>query len=879
MGDARATIEQAYRQLQTYKALIPQLFHYAELLVISDAALTEIGAVTTGRERFAAWKTIDGDTYIPGATLETTILGAFAPVRFLDLVRSFVVFEDDGVTVEKKIAQYHQFHAVRKALATAREASGDHGNGRGGVLWHTQGSGKSLTMLFFAGKLITEMANPTIVMITDRTDLDDQLFGTFSRGAGLLRQKPVRAKSRAHLRELLAVNAGGVVFTTIQKFLPVEGEDEYPLLTNRRNIFVMADEAHRTQYNLGKRVSAKGDLRSGLAQNMRDALPNATYVAFTGTPLNLADRSTRLVFGDYIDIYDVGRAIADGATVPIYYESRLVRLDLPEGKADLLDEEFDELTEDQEEAEKVRLTSKWAQLEAVVGTGKRLAQVAADLVEHIDRRYEANGGKVMIVTMSRRIAVDLYGRIIALRPEWTGASDAEGTLKVIMTGSASDPENWQPHIRNKERREALAARFKDPESSFRIVIVRDMWLTGFDAPSLHTIYIDKPMKDHGLMQAIARVNRVFREKTGGLVVDYLGIANILKAAMRAYMKDDPDGRAPVENEQLNLHELVGSMLEYFDFCRDAFRGFDYDPFLNGSQSERLKNITDAEDFLIQRDYREGRTVIDRFLDHATALLKAFALASATPEAQAIKREVAFYQTVRVTLTKTTGRGGAYADETLDHALRQLVDSAIAPEGVVDIFAAAGLDKPDISVISDQFLADVKDMPQLNLAIELLKKLLNDEITATRKTSVVQSRRFSEKLEESLKRYHNRALETAQIIEAMIELAKEMQEASSRHERLGLTIDEVAFYDALGENDSAAAVMADDQLMTIAREVAQTVRNNTSIDWTQRQQAKANLRRLVRRVLRRHGYPPDQQESATLLILEQAEALAAEATSG
>ncbi|MBA2759469.1 MAG: DUF3387 domain-containing protein, partial [Chloroflexia bacterium] len=611
------------------------------------------------------------------------------------------------------------------------------------------------------------------------------------------------------------------------------------------------------------------------------AVPNATFVAFTGTPLDLRDRNTNLVFGDYIDIYDVGRSIADGATVPIYYESRLIRLDLPESERDILDQGFEGLTEEQEEAERTRLTSKWAQLEAVVGTEKRLGQVAADLVEHIARRHEALGGKVMIVTMSRRIAVDLYDQLVALRPEWQGSTDADGALKVIMTGNATDPLEWQPHIRNKDRRERLAERFKDADDPFRIVIVRDMWLTGFDAPSLNTIYIDKPMRGHGLMQAIARVNRVFRDKPGGLVVDYLGIANNLKEALRTYIRDDPDGRLPVENVdagsddiEFDLYKLVGSMIEYLQHCRDAFRGFNYDLFLSGSPSERLQVVPLAQDFLIQRDYREGRTVIDRFMNHATALLKAFALASSTPEAQRIKREIAFFSTIKAALSKISDRANGVRDGDLDHAIRQLVDKAIAPEGVVDVFAAAGLDKPDISVLSDAFLADVRDMKQENLALELLKKLLNDEIKATKRTSVVQSRRFSDKLQESIMRYHNRALETAQIIEALIELAQEMREASSRGERLGMLNDEVAFYDALGESDSAANVMADDQLKIIAQEVADTVRNNTSIDWKDRQQARANLRRMVRRVLRRRGYPPDQQESATILIIEQAELLAA-----
>lgn len=631
--------------------------------------------------------------------METAIKGVFEHRRLLDLIRSFVVFEDDGKTVAKKVAQYHQFHAVRKALATALRASGavgGGGDGRGGVLWHTQRSGKSLTMLFFAGKLVTHpiMTNPTIVMLTDRNDLDDQLFGTFSGGQALLRQTPVQAENRAHLRDLLA-------------------------------------------------------------------------------------------------------------------------------------------------------------------------EVAADLVEHIGRREEVIAGKVMIVAMSRRICVDLYDALVKLKPEWAESDDASGVLKVVMTGSASDDLNWQPHIRNKEGREGLADRFKDAEDSFRIVIVRDMWLTGFDVPSLHTMYIDKPMRGHGLMQAIARVNRVFRDKPGGLVVDYLGLANNLKAALRSYMREGAEGK-PVENVDFKIADLIDAMLRELEICRDLFRGFSYDAFLTGAPSERVAVISDAQDFLYLRDRRErDAKIAERFLMHASALLKAFALASATNEAQKIKTEVAFFQTVRAAISKTTGKGSGKSDEQMDHAIRQLVDAAITPEGVVDIFAAAGLEKPDISILSDEFLAEIREMPQRNLALELLRKLLNDEIGATRKTGVVLARRFSERLEESLNRYHNRALETAQIIEAMIELARDLRAANARGEQLDLATDELAFYDALG----------DGQLREIAREVAETVRGNVSIDWTQREQAKANLRRLVRRVLRKHGYPPDLQEGATQLVIEQAEEFA------
>ncbi|MGC4192893.1 MAG: type I restriction endonuclease subunit R [Thermomicrobiales bacterium] len=875
MASESATITQAFNQLQTYMQQIPRLFHTNELLVISDGAQTEIGTITSGRERFAAWKTVDGEVLDQAGSLETAIKGVFEPGRFLDLIRHFIIFEDDGAKVAKKVAQYHQFHAVQKAVGTALQAAGTHGDGKGGVLWHTQGSGKSLTMLFFAGKLIRQpaLANPTIVMITDRTDLDGQLFGTFSRGAELLRQQPVQATSRAHLRDLLSVTTGGVVFTTIQKFLNEDGEEQFPILSDRRNIIVMADEAHRTQYGLGNRVGRDGTLKAGLAQNMRDALPNATYVAFTGTPLELGDRSTQVVFGDYIDIYDVGRAIADKATVPIYYEGRQIRLELPEDAADLMDVEFDTLTEDREEAEKAQVASKWAQLEAVVGTERRLAKVAADLVQHLDQRVEANGGKVMIVTMSRRIAVDLYHQLAKLRPDWASDVDTEGAMKVIMTGSASDPLDWQPHIRDKGRRETLANRFKDPDDPFRIVIVRDMWLTGFDAPSLHTIYIDKPMKGHGLMQAIARVNRVFREKTGGLVVDYIGIATNLKEALRIYTKEDPGGKAPIQNDdEFNLAELIGAMKRELEYCQEAFVGFDYTDFIHGSPSERMKTVANAQDYLIREDwYHKGH--IERFLNHATALRNAFALASATKDAQAIKVEVAFFQLMKVSIAKTTGRGAPSKDERLDHLVRQLVDEAVAPDGIVDVFAAAGLDKPNIANISDGFLDDVRTMPQRNLALEMLKKLLNDQIRSTRRSSIVQSRRFSERLEDSINSYNNRQLTMAQIIVEMIDLAKELRDDVNRGAQLGLSSDEYAFYEAIALSPSAKAVMSDDQLLTIAREVAQAVRNNASIDWRRREQVRARLRSAVRRVLRRLGYPPDQTENAAKLILEQAEALA------
>ena len=876
-ADVSATVEDAYNQLQTYKLQIPSLFRTNELLVVSDGGESLLGTISSNRERFAAWKTVDGETFVPNPTLETLIKGALEPGRLLDLIRSFIVFEDDGKSTVKKVAQYHQFHAVRKAMSTAGQASRAGGDGRGGVLWHTQGSGKSLTMLFFAGKLIQAMQNPTVVMLTDRNDLDDQLFGTFSMGAELVRQTPAQAESRDHLRELLAVEAGGVVFTTIQKFLPEPGVEETEPLTKRRNVFVMADEAHRSQYGFGTRVGESGKFVRGLAQHMHDSLPNATFIAFTGTPLELADKDTRIVFGDYIDIYDVSRAIADKSTVPIYYESRLIKLDLKDGESGLLDEEFEELTEDEEETRRDKLKTKWSQLEAVVGTPKRLAQVAQDIVEHMRLRQEAMTGKIMVVCMSRRICVDLYDQLVKLHPEWHADEDAQGAIKIVMTGSASDKLEWQPHIRNKQRREALAARFKDPEDPFQIVIVRDMWLTGFDVPSLHTMYLDKPMKGHGLMQAIARVNRIFGNKPGGLVVDYLGLANNLKAALRAYIREGDEGGKPIENDKLDIGELVAAMLEKLDLCRSAFFGFNYNDFLVGSPSERLTTVTNAMNFLIGKNYPDT-SFIPRFQDQALALQQAFKLASATREAQLIKLEFAFFMAVRAMLSKLNPRGpGGKTEEELDNAVRQLVDQAISPDGVVDIFAVAGLDKPDISILSDAFLLELKDMPQKTLAMELLKKLLNDEIHAKQKTSIVQARRFSEKLNDSLNRYHNRGLETTQIIDALIELAKEIRESEERGSSMGMVKDELAFYDALAENGSAVEVLGDIQLRMIAREVADTVRNNTRIDWQYREQARADLRRHVRRALRKYGYPPDQQETATALVLEQAELFAKEET--
>ncbi|GBE11406.1 type-1 restriction enzyme R protein [bacterium BMS3Bbin12] len=781
------------------------------------------------------------------------------------------------------MAGYHQFHAVQVAVGetlraatlarvdqvtevagryeSGRKPGGKPGDRRVGVVWHTQGSGKSLTMAFYAGRIIREpaMENPTLVVLTDRNDLDEQLFGTFSHCAELLRQPPVQAGNRAHLRELLTVESGGVVFTTIHKFFPEQKDDRHPTLSDRRNIVVIADEAHRSQY----------DFIDGYARHLRDALPHASFIGFTGTPIELQDASTRAVFGDYISVYDIRRAVEDGATVPIYYESRLAKLALDEAERPRIDPDFEEATEGEEVERKERLKTKWAQLEAVVGSQKRLAIVARDIVEHFEKRLEAMDGKAMVVCMSRRICVELHREIVKLRPDWESGDDEQGAIKVVMTGSASDPTDWQPHIRNKPRREALANRFRNPDDPLRMVLVRDMWLTGFNVPPLHTMYLDKPMRGHGLMQAIARVNRVFRDKPGGLVVDYLGLAQELKQALATYTENGGTGRTALDQE-----EAVTVMREKYEVCCGLFgsyttpeavvEGFDRALWTTGTPQERLGLLPAAQEHILAQE--NGK---DRCVRAVRELSQAFALAVPHEETLRIRDDVAFFQAVQAVLAKRAP-DDARSERELDHAVRRIIARAVAPEGVTDIFAAAGLEKPDLSILSDEFLAEMRDMPQRNLAVELLQKLLKGEIKTRRRKNVVQARSFAEMLEQTLRRYQSRAIEAAQIIEELIGLAKEMREADRRGERLGLSDDEVAFYDALEANDSAVAVLGDETLRDIARELVQAVRNNLTIDWPLRENVRAQLRVIVKRILRKHGYPPDKQEKATQTVLEQAE---------
>ena len=876
-ADEDATIWTAWQQLQTYQAELPALFAMNTALIASDGVEARIGTLTAGREWFKPWRTISGevldDPQMP--QLQVMLEGVCEPGRFLSLIRDSIVFEDDGSgTLVKKMAGYHQFHAVKVAVAetlraaelrdlasdvrneSGRKPGGALGDRRIGVVWHTQGSGKSLTMAFYAGAIIREpaMANPTIVVLTDRNDLDDQLFGTFSRCQDLLRQPPVQAANRADLRAKLAVESGGVVFTTIQKFFPEEKGDTHPALSQRRNIVVIADEAHRSQY----------DFIDGFARHMRDALPKASFVGFTGTPIELQDANTRAVFGDYISIYDIQRAVEDGATVPIYYESRLARLTLDESERPKIDPEFEEATEGEEVERKEKLKTKWAQLEALVGSGKRLSLVAGDIVAHFEQRLEALDGKAMVVCMSRRICIELYRELVRLRPEWHHEDDDKGPLKVVMTGAASDPAEWQPHIRNKSRREELAKRFRATDDPLQMVLVRDMWLTGFDAPSLHTMYVDKPMRGHGLMQAIARVNRVFRDKPGGLVVDYLGLAHELKRALATYTESGGTGQTALDQS-----EAVAVMLEKYEICCGLFHGFNRSKWITGTPAERLGLLPPAQEHILVQE--NGK---DRCMSAVRALSQAFALAVPHEDAIRIRNDVAFFQAVQSVLAKRTA-ANARPEEELDHAVRQIISRAVASEGVIDIFAAAGLEKPDLSILSEEFLAEVRGMPQRNLAVELLQKLLKGELATRRRKNVVQARSFSQMLEQTLRRYQNRAIEAVQVIEELIQLARELRMANARGEELGLSENELAFYDALETNDSAVQVMGDETLRAIARELVQTVRNNVTIDWTLRENVRAQLRVLVKRTLRRYGYPPDKQEKATRTVLEQAEVLSAD----
>ncbi|MEB1550631.1 type I restriction endonuclease subunit R [Xanthomonas campestris pv. campestris] len=896
-ANGQTDIWDAFNQLQTYKDEAADLFNCNVALVVSDGFTARVGALTADTERMLPWRTISNENDRPRLQmeLETLVRGFFKPELFLDYVRHFVLFEQDGDAIIKKVAAYHQFHAVREAVRATVIAAQDPSKGvvevrderatygkqvkpgsrKAGVVWHTQGSGKSITMACYAGKLLQqpEMKNPTVIVVTDRSDLDGQLFGTFCKASDVLRTTPVQAAGRDELRDMLASReAGGIIFTTVQKFSLLECEDTYPLLSNRSNIVVMSDEAHRSQYGVTSRLNTKtGKYVSGYAKHLRDALKNATFIGFTGTPIALEDRDTKSVFGDYVSIYDIQDAVDDGATVPIFYESRLAKLDVKQAEIDALNAQVEEVFEDEEDvAARERTKGEWAALEKLVGAGPRLQQVAKDLVEHFEARISVIDGKAMIVCMSREICVQLYNVICIgdtkagippLRPDWHSADPEQGAIKIVMTGSAADKAHLQPHFYTDKVKKRLEKRFKDPADSLKLVIVRDMWLTGFDAPSCHTMYVDKPMKGHNLMQAIARVNRVFKNKQGGLVVDYIGIANELKAALKEYT--DSKGKGDPTH---NAAEALAVLLEKMSIVRSLMHGIDYSAF-NTDAVPLL--VPAAEHILSQKD---GKT---RFLDTMTAVNKAFSLCGTLDEAAALRREIAFFAAIKAAITKFTTVDKKRTDAERSSALKQILDNAIVADGVADIFALAGLDKPNIGLLSNEFLEDVRQMKTKNLAVELLEKLLRDEIKARARNNVVQEKKYGDRLLETLRKYHNRAIETAQVIEELIQMAKEFQAVLEREAALGLNPDEIAFYDALANNESAVRELGDETLKAIAREVTEKLRASTTVDWQVRESVRAKLRILVRRCLQKWKYPPDKQPEAVELVLKQAETLSGE----
>jgi type I restriction enzyme, R subunit len=879
-ADENATVQKAFTQLQNYKKVISSLFYYNGVLVASDGLDAKMGSLTAGWSRFMAWKTVDGvkedKSTVP--QIETLINGMLCPDVLLDLVKQFTVFEKTkkedsktgltSVETVKKIAAYHQYHAVKKAVESTKDASREDGSRKAGVVWHTQGSGKSLSMVFYSGKIVLELDNPTIVVITDRNDLDDQLFDTFAGSKQLLRQEPIQANNRAHLKKLLKTAGGGIIFTTIQKFSPEEISENFELLSERKNIVVIADEAHRSQYGFGAKTLIKNGeafTKYGFAKYLRDALPNASFVGFTGTPIEKEDASTPAVFGNYIDVYDIEQAVEDGATVRIYYESRLAKVHLKAEEKEKLDAEVEQITENEESTAKEKAKAKWTQLEAIVGHKERLKAVAEDTVKHFEIRQEAFEGKGIIVAMSRRIAVELYEEIVKIRPNWHNTDKKKGAIKVIMTSSSSDPESWQLHNTTKQERKELGERLKDPSDPLKLVIVRDMWLTGFDAPCLHTMYIDKPMRGHNLMQAIARVNRVYKDKPGGLIVDYIGIASDLKQALATYTESGGQG-APA----LDQGEAIAAMMEKYEIVVQMFNGFDYKRYFSADTKEKMTIILEAQEHILGLE--DGK---NRFTKQVGLLSKTFALSVPSLPAMNIKDELGFFQAVKARLTKFEPTGNGKSDAEIETAIRQIVDRAVVVDGFIDIFDAAGIKKPDISILSDDFLEEIRDMKRKNLAFELLKKILDDEIKTRTKKNFIQSKKLSDMLDAAIKKYQNNLLTAAQVIEELINIAKEIKASDERGEDLGLTEDEIAFYDALVINGSAKEVLGDDTLRELARILVQKVKANTAIDWTIKESVQAKLRVIVKRILRQYGYPPDKQKLATENILKQAELFADE----
>lgn len=873
-------ISDAYNQIQNYISTIPSLFTYNAFAVISDGVNARAGTITADEDRFMMWRTIDGDEIAPLShpQLEVLIKGMFEKERLLDIIKNFILFQTDGKDTYKILAGYHQYHAVNKAVESTIRAAITEGDRKIGVVWHTQGSGKSLSMVFYVGKLVLskELNNPTIVVITDRNDLDDQLFSTFAKSKDLLRQEPVQAQDRADLRRLLTRESGGIIFTTIHKFAPEEKGDSVPVLTDRENVIVIADEAHRSQYGFRAEIvkgNTEADVKYGYAKYMRDALPNASFIGFTGTPISLADKDTRAVFGDYIDIYDMTRAVEDGTTVRIFYESRIAKLELPDELKPVIDDEYEEITEYQEYTQKEKLKTKWSRLEAIVGAEQRVKAIAKDIVEHFEKRLaaqETEVGKGMIVVMSRRIAIDLYKAIVELRPEWHSDDIDKGVIKVVMTGSSSDPKEWQPFIGTKATRERIAKRMKDNKDELKLVIVRDMWLTGFDVPSMHTMYIDKPMQGHNLMQAIARVNRVFREKQGGLIVDYIGIAENLKNALNDYTESDR------EKTGVDTEVAAAVLVEKYELIKELLHGHDYGKFFTGSASERMSAIVETIDYII--GLREERK--NDYLKLVSELSRAYSLCATTDIAEKLNLEVGFHKAVKsgiIKLIPENSRKKTAAE--IEAQLNQLVSKSISSNEVIDVLDAVGLNKPNIAILSDEFLEEVRNMKQRNLAVELLNRLLKGKIKTFSKRNLVQSRKFSELLENAIRKYQNRTIETTQVILELIQLAKEINEAHKRGENTGLTEDELAFYDALAENESAKEVMGDNILKQIARDLTEAIRKNLSIDWSIRASVQAKMKMIIKRLLKRYGYPPDKTPKAVEIVMEQAKLMCQNESSG
>ena len=895
-SDENVGIEEAYNQIQTYKNDIPSLFNYNAFCILSDGINAKVGTITSNEERFMNWRSIDGETVasLDVPQYEVMLRGMLSKECLLDIVENFLLFQtsrkadydvngnkigDKAVNI-KILAGYHQYFAVKKAVEKTKLACSENGDKKAGVIWHTQGSGKSFSMVFYAAQLVKQLNNPTIVVLTDRNDLDDQLFGTFAKSADILRQTPKQAdvrklsdeqkqanvKAKDNSKEINGLfdllndrESGGIIFTTIQKFKPEDGE--MPVLTDRRNVIIMADEAHRSQYGFEAKTDKEGNVKYGYAKYLRDALPNATFIGFTGTPIELDDKSTPVVFGDYIDIYDMTRAVEDGATVKIYYENRIIKLDTNEDIIEEIDEEFDEITEGQEDNDKEKYKSKWSRLEAVVGSPSRIKKLAEDIVNHYEEKAKTVDGKAMLVCMSRKICVDLYDEIIKLRPDWHSDDVNKGKIKIVMTGTASDNERLQVHIGGKQRRDTLANRMKDNNDELKIVIVRDMWLTGFDVPSMHTMYIDKPMKGHNLMQAIARVNRVFKDKSGGVVVDYLGILESLKKALKQYTDSDK------HNTGIDTSAAIAVMLEKLEVLRDMVYGLDYSGYMGDSQAQRIRAITSGMNLVLGFDEKDQK----EFKQFATELAKAHALCAATDEGKEVALEVSYFKAVKASLVKLdTKKVVKKSKQEMEARVNQLLEKSIISEEVIDVFDTLGIKRPDVSILSEEFLEEVKGMKEKNLAAEMLKKLLEGNLKAMERTNLVKSEKFSEKLKKTLNKYRNQAITNAEVIEELIKMAHDLKNMKTREEELGLNSDEIAFYDALTDDDAVKEFMTDETLKMIAHELTYAIRRNISIDWSIRKSAQAGMRRIIKRLLKKYDYPPDKSKKALETVLRQAE---------